>query len=516
MRNITFLIVALMCSVMMQAQIFNAGFENNNGTPLSEFKMINNDSLEVPPYAEVPEFSTEAWIQFYDGPDNKIAFSTSFYGADGQSDDWLITPSIEIPDSDTPTLYWKAKSYDFENMESYEVLVSVSDNEMESFQDTLVSVVDEQAFDFNDRSVDLSAYKGQNIYIAFINRTNSGYYLAIDDLYISKTADCMLPNLNGLEVSELDENGFILSWDATENISEYDIGLTTFDTPVSSSGIQTETTKSFTDLEPGTRYQLFLKNADCGSGWTSPKSVRTAAVPPYAYDFEETEENFGEYDSDGWESASWLNAYGGDRAQSGEGYIFNNTSTSYDKEDWIFSPAIKVVEGEELSIKFYTKMGGEVPDPATLKVSVASGPAQTENIEILKSIEVETGDYQEVIATFIPEETGVYYFGFGNLTPQVSLEGPLRIDNIEFTSEEMSTDSPLENHLSVYPNPVEHSLYIEPSDEIDKVEIFNVDGRLINSTKSTSKIDFTGLSAGIYFVKLFQGTDFEVKKVIKK
>lgn len=63
--------------IQANSQIFNSGFEANNGTPLSDFTTINNDGLTVPSYATVPEFNTEAWIQFYDGYDNKIAFSTS-------------------------------------------------------------------------------------------------------------------------------------------------------------------------------------------------------------------------------------------------------------------------------------------------------------------------------------------------------------------------------------------------------------------------------------------------------
>ncbi|MGO1586090.1 MAG: choice-of-anchor J domain-containing protein, partial [Mesonia sp.] len=265
MRTTITLFFALAFIIQANSQIFNSGFEDNNGTPLSDFTTINNDGLSVPVYAPVPDFNTEAWIQFYDGYDNKIAFSTSLYDPAGQSDDWLITPAIEIPNAGEPTLHWKAKSYDVINLENYEIRISITDNEMQSFTDTVLIVEGEQPFDYNSRSLDLSAYKGETIHLAFVNITDNGYYLALDDLYISETADCVLPDVSEIVSSEITENGFTVTWTETPEITTYDTGLTTFTAPVSSAGTQTQLTKSFTDLDPATRYQFFLKNDDCGS-----------------------------------------------------------------------------------------------------------------------------------------------------------------------------------------------------------------------------------------------------------
>lgn len=495
------------------AQIFSAGFEDNNGTPLSEFTTINNDSLSVPFYAPVLEFDTEAWIQFYDGYDNKIAFSTSLYDPEGQSDDWLITPAIAIPDSGEPTVYWKAKSYDFENLEDYEVLVSTTDNDMESFSNIL-TVTGEQPFDYNSRSLDLSAYKGQIIYLAFVNVTYNGYYLALDDLYISESADCILPYSNEVEVSDLSENGFTVSWAATPGISMYDTGLTTFTVPVSSTGIQSELVKSYTGLEPGTRYQFFLKNDDCGSGWATPTSIWTAALPPYSYDFEYSEENYGEYDSDGWTSNTWING-SGESAQSGSGYVFNNTSTSFEKNDWIFSYPIKLNEGETLLIDLYAQLSSINADPAILKVAAATSPDRESNIEILDSFLVTGGDYEEYRAEFTAPETAVYYFGFGNVNPIVAESAALRLDNVRFSLGNLSIGEETISGINIYPNPVKDILYIESPAEIKNVELYTINGKLLNTSANTDNLDFSSLSKGVYLVKLVTDSGSEVKKVVK-
>lgn len=514
MKITTTLFLGLLFVAQVHSQIFSAGFENNNGTPLSSFTTVNNDGLTVPVFAPIQDFNTEAWIQFYDGYDNKIAFSTSYYDPAGQSDDWLITPAIDIPISGQPTLYWKAKSYDLDYLEDYEVRISTTDNELQSFDEVLLTVTGEQPFEYNSRSLDLSAYAGETIYLAFVNVTNDGVYLALDDLYISASADCVLPDVSGVTSSDLTENSFTVSWNATTQISTYDTGLTTFTVPVSSTGTQTTLTKSYTDLEPGTRYQFFLKNADCGSGWATPYSIWTAALPPYSYGFEYTEENYGEYDSDGWSSNSWINGTGGN-AQEGEGYVFNNTSTSFDKNDWIFSYPIKVQEGETIAINYYAQMGSPAADPAILKITAATAPNVDGNFEELASETILGGDYEEYSASFTASETGIYYFGFGNVTPVVNESASLRMDNIRFVSETLSVGETFAISISVYPNPVKEHLFINAPGSVQEVQVYTATGKLVTHVFNTDKINLSAFSQGIYFVKIITEQGTAVKRIIK-
>lgn len=514
MKKTITLLFFLALVIQANSQIFNAGFEANNGTPLSDFTTINNDGLPVPVYAPVLDFNTEAWIQFYDGFDNKIAFSTSWYDPAGKSEDWLITPAIVIPNSGEPTLYWKAKSYDFEVLEVYDIRVSTTDNEMSSFTETLITVDGEQPFDFNSRTLDLSAYKGKTIYLAFINTTFDGLYLALDDLYISEFANCILPNSTDVTARDLTEDSFTVSWGATSGIVSYDTGLTTFDTSVSSDGTQAELFKTYSNLEPGTRYQFFLKNADCGSGWATPTSIWTAALPPYAYDFEYTEENYGEYDSDGWTSNSWLNGTG-DNAQNGMGYLFNNTSTSFEKNDWIYSYPIKLKQGEKLVISYYSKLGSETADPASLKITAATSPDRNSNIQDLNLHSIEGGDYVEYTSEFTPSESGVYYFGFGNITPIVSESAALRLDNIGFALEPLSVEDNLNSSISVFPNPVKNHLQINSEEPISEMLLYSINGKLIKSLSGTNEIDFSPYPQGVYLLKITTSNGKVIKKIVK-
>lgn len=509
-------LLALSLVVNINAQVFNAGFENNNGTRLSQFKTINADGLQVPEWAQVQEFNTEAWIQFYDGYDNKIAFSTSYYDTDGQANDWLITPAITIPNTGTPTLYWKGKSYDFEYTDSYAVKVSVTDSSPESFT-TLTQIDAEQPFDYASHTLNLSDYKGKTIYVAFVNNTNSGTYLALDDLYISQSADCVMPSLNGFSTSNLKPNSVTIDWSATSGINSYDTGLTTFDTSVSSKGITSSTTKSFDNLQAGKRYQFFLKNADCGSGWAGPRSVFTPSELPYSYDFEKTAENYGEYDSDGWTSTTWLMGENQAVAQNGSGYAYNNTSTSNaGKNDWLFSYPIYLKNGETVTAKYYTSIGNASADPVTLKVAVASAPDKNNIIENLKTQTISQQAYAEYTVSYTATADNVYYFGFGNTTAPVTTTTSLRVDNVTFTKNNLAVNDVNKTSVKIYPNPVVDQLNIKTDDTLKSVQIYSLDGKLLRTIEgNNNKVDFRAYPKGTYLVKIETNKSVTSQKVIK-
>ncbi|WP_379963465.1 choice-of-anchor J domain-containing protein [Epilithonimonas sp. UC225_85] len=509
-------LLALSLVVNINAQVFNAGFENNNGTPLSQFKTINADGLTVPEWGQVQDFNTEAWIQFYDGYDNKIAFSTSYYDPEGQANDWLITPAITIPQNGNPTLYWKGKSYDFEFTDSYAVKVSETNNNQESFTTTLTQIDAEQPFDYASHNLDLSAYKGKTIYLAFVNNTNSGTYLALDDLYISQSANCVMPSVDGFSTSNLKPNSVTINWSATPGITNYDTGLTTFETSVSSKGTTSSTTKAFDNLQSGKRYQFYLKNADCGSGWAGPKSVWTPSELPYSYDFEKTVENFGEYDSDGWASTTWLNGENGAVAQNGSGYVFNNTSKTTTKNDWIFSYPIYLKKDETVTVKYYSAIGSADASPATLKLTVATSQDKNDIIETLSTDVISTNTYTEFTKTYKANSDNVYYFGFGNTTAPVATTTALRIDNVTFTKSSLAVSDINKKDIKIYPNPVVDQLNIKTDETIKAVEIYSVDGKLLRRIDgNNNKVDFRNYPKGTYLVKIETNKSVTSQKVIK-
>lgn len=526
MKRILSFALTLSMLVNLSSQIFNAGFENNNGTPLSEWSKINADGNPVASWMPVPEFNDEAWVQFYDFYDNKIAFSTSYYSNGGAADDWLITPLISLPAGGTPTLYWKAKSYDVSYTDNYSVKISTTDQEMTSFIDLLV-VEGEQAYDFNARTLDLSAYAGQEVYIAFVNNTPSGYFLALDDVYISSSENCYAPSVDTFSSSiNIDDYltgvsnaiSFDVSWGALDGVDNYGIGVTTFEVPVTMDDTQTTTSKTYENVDFGTRYQMFVKNVDCGSGWTGPKSIFAPSLLPYSHGFEKTEENYGEYDSDGWNSNTWVMGVDSSLAAEGAGYIYANTS-SEDTNKWMYSYPLLLKEGEgSVKVTLKANLGAGASSNATLRIGLVN--STSEEPTEYQDVEVATGDYQDIEVVFDDFTEGINYVALGNVTQNAGGYYALRVDAFKVEAEPLATtEIESESVVSIYPNPASDRINIKGVSEIEKVEIYSIEGKLVKSFSAKSKsvsFNISHLPAAVYMIKVITEKGTLSSKWIKK
>jgi hypothetical protein len=72
------------------------------------------------------------------------------------------------------------------------------------------------------------------------------------------------------------------------------------------------------------------------------------------------------------------------------------------------------------------------------------------------------------------------------------------------------------NDISLYPNPTKNIITIASSIKPLKVELIDMNGKIILEYPSTETIDLTEFLEGIYFVKIYTSTNCIVKKVIKE
>lgn len=82
-------------------------------------------------------------------------------------------------------------------------------------------------------------------------------------------------------------------------------------------------------------------------------------------------------------------------------------------------------------------------------------------------------------------------------------------------------DEILDNDVNIYPNPSKGQFYIKNgmSITIDKVDVFDVSGRLISSinaftTSGIKTINLLGLTKGVYFINLYDSNRMTTKKMI--
>jgi hypothetical protein len=199
-KYIFFLTIILTVSkINAQITLFNVDFQN--GIP-SNFSMINNDGLTPDP--AVSEF-TSAWISTIDplNVTDSIAASTSFFSPIGSASRWLITPKVKLG-SFGNFIEWNARSQDASFPDDYLVLISRTTPTIAAFEDTIAKLSAEYV-DWTLRTVDLSlkGFNDDSVYVAFVNKTNNGYKLYIDDIRIWKEDPASLievTNVNTVDV----------------------------------------------------------------------------------------------------------------------------------------------------------------------------------------------------------------------------------------------------------------------------------------------------------------------------
>lgn len=180
MKNLLLIFIALqtVCG-FTQTVVFSEDFQS--GSIPGSFTIVDNDGNT--PHTSVSEFSN-AWIITDDPSDNtnKVVGSTSYFDPAAKASRWLIPPSFTLGAFGN-YLKWKAKSHDPSFPDSYIVLVSTTDAQISSFTDTAKVVYFENA-SWTTQEVNLDAYNGQSIYVAFINNTYDGFKLYLDSIEV--------------------------------------------------------------------------------------------------------------------------------------------------------------------------------------------------------------------------------------------------------------------------------------------------------------------------------------------
>jgi len=165
MKIIVVLFLLIMSFIQGEAQvIFSQDFENGNLSPMIA---VNRDTASVNPH--VANLAGPTWSVFQKTATNKVAVSTSWLSPITQDDDWLISPAISVPDSNT-FLSWEAVTTDPNYRDGYEVRISTSDTAISSFS-ILALTVPKELTTWTRRSLKLNLYVGQTIYFAFRNNS---------------------------------------------------------------------------------------------------------------------------------------------------------------------------------------------------------------------------------------------------------------------------------------------------------------------------------------------------------
>lgn len=111
----------------------------------------------------------------------------------GNTDDYLITPRIDLTGIDIKMKWWDtSQSQSIAQVDSYKVLLSTTDTEIASFTDELVDITCTNE-EWTEHTLNLDAYNGQTVYIAFFQYAASDefyeYDFGIDDFRLDAIVD---------------------------------------------------------------------------------------------------------------------------------------------------------------------------------------------------------------------------------------------------------------------------------------------------------------------------------------
>lgn len=265
-----FTLLALMCTMLgllkIQAQ-FTESFDVA-GTP-PDWTVIANDpdGFETWQFGPLPEGGST-----YTG--EGAAYIT---WESNNHDDYLITPQFTVYEGVTDQIRFYGRNFgdagSFGNNDKFNLLLSTTGTEVEDFTVTLAEEVLPPT-DWTEYMFDLSAYTGQQVYIAFKAVSASQIRLYIDDVFVEGIPTC--PKPSGLTIETQTETGVTLSWTENGSATQWEViyGEAGFNPETEG---QTETinplpTTTLSGLTPNTAYTYYVK-AICGGTDESVLSI---------------------------------------------------------------------------------------------------------------------------------------------------------------------------------------------------------------------------------------------------
>lgn len=177
------LALAILGTSLANAQVWSENFSSSTvpGLPAG-WVQVNVDGLTVSTNLSAYSFGTNAWVTYNSTASyptyGKCVASTSWYSPTGTSNDWLITPSFTVPANGI--LEWDAIARDPNYPDGYQVKISTTGTQTANFTTNLLTVSAEGAT-WTHRVVNLNAYAGQTVNIAFVNNSNDKFILLMDN-----------------------------------------------------------------------------------------------------------------------------------------------------------------------------------------------------------------------------------------------------------------------------------------------------------------------------------------------
>jgi len=461
---------------------------------------------------------------------------------------WLVSPQLIIPEGELLSFF--ATDSFTDTGQNLSVMISTNDDRLDTSSYTLLrTILEEEVYEahssFSAFNVDVSAFEGQEVFIAFVynDQINTDFWV-IDDIHFAACEP--VTNLSGYNATE---STIELSWDGNADSYTIEYGLSQIGGFPIGSGTTIEATGNsheITGLQELEFYEFFVTSncqddqVSLPSGHIRTKTDREDCDPittfPYFEGFE------GIQFSDELSCMTIKNNRNKNGGLSGESLLSSQNFFSivqipdlaFEGDaslgmsffapgfQWMIAPPV-VVPNDGLFFRFamrYSSLNGNF---SKVHVNVFDFENETWDVvrtfededdvnlfERLEDIDLSSYANKVIKVAIVHEQTGIGEGNFGEA---------FFVDNIEYSTETLSVNNSSLLEFEIYPNPVSTNLNIKSNSIIDNIRVFNLLGQVISEEETNTKqlnLDLIAWKSGVYFFEISSNDRTVVKKVIKE
>lgn len=543
----TLLLLAIFATTILEAQTYllNENFENGIPTSWSNLDRDGDGFLwTIMTY-------DEDGIEAHSG--NACVTSLSYDNDEEEAltpANYLVTPAIVVPADITAAnclrlSWWVAAQDPDYPADYYEVIVSTTGNELDDFSATPLYAETLSGDAWTQHSIDLTAYAGETIYIAFIHTDSEDeFMIKLDDISVSYFGEAGIVasptavnfGTMAINTTSAATHLTIFSGMLNENITAtcsapYEISLNNNSFGTSQTLTRNTTTALFV------RYAPTAVGNDNGTiTLTSGNTTATIQLTGAAITCDEVLqlpfiENFESEVSPCWtnidedhDGKSWLWMNDGEGHESDGYYI----SYSYDEDswedlmpfDWLVTPKIHIPENGAHLTWWAAAYTEDWPDNS-YDVMIS----ESLDINDFTSIYSETVNTEEFgqrfvnISDFNGRDVYIAFVHHTN-TNETEDSYALVIDDIAVEAGLDIEDEEIIAVNRVYPNPTSGVVTVETASEgASSVEVYDIYGKMVLSqqiTDGNATVNLSNCADGTYFFRIINANDVQTLKIVKK
>ncbi|WP_299125092.1 choice-of-anchor J domain-containing protein [uncultured Winogradskyella sp.] len=521
MKKITLLLLTLCISLVSYAQ-FPESFDGGPNIPAGWAVFDNGIGT--------------TWSWTVNDTDDYVSVRWSEVLPAGQiAEDWIVTPQIAITTMNNLLTFDMTdfNAPDFGSEVKVRVSTDPTQTNIAGFTDIVFTIdeLDTNGGAFQPWSVDLSAYVGSSIYVAFVMENNDGDAWGLDNVDFVEIPSCADPTsfaigpngitLTSVDVAWTDPNGAGTVFDIEYGELGFTLGTGTIVNDIAA------TNYDITGLMPDTNYELYI-TANCSGGngdsaQVGPVGFLTAFdCTNYTIPSTEVFDNnnafvncYATEDADG-DGLSWITQQDldldGDMIPETFATNANGDPATVMKDDWMFSPPLALVGGTTYEVTTRYNVFSGTPN-ASLEAFIVDATSSTatqlatlfSNTGIVTQGDfatLETMAYEEV-NTFSVSNSGDYHIAYRSFGAGDSGFVLMFDSNIDVSLSVADFESNVFTHNY---NKISKTLNLDSSDmAMTNIEIYSILGQAVISkplSSTSESINVSSLNDGVYLAKV--------------